>query len=303
MYYTYDGCTNLTGSPVCGPNVVSMPGAYRNCSNLTGSPVCGNYVTEMSYTYDGCTNLTGSPVCGPNVVQMYNTYRNCHNLTGSPICGDKVTIMINTYYNCQNLTGSPVCGDKVTNMYRAYYNCRNLTGSPICGPNVTNMSQTYHNCTNLAENAYFYSERINDSYACFYNRNTSRILRLYVKNNSTTLTSALQTASYYSLVGSTISWTDDLATNGCYYNTKYNIYIYPIDGDMENFRINNEYNEENKFNIEPNEYIDINNDTVSIKTKYKYAHTELAIDIGYVYTIGIDAKQLLDISIKEAGVK
>ena len=31
-----------------------------------------------------------------------------------------------------------------------------------------------------------------------------------------------------SLVGNTITWTDDTATNGCYYNTSYNIYIYPV---------------------------------------------------------------------------
>jgi hypothetical protein len=30
------------------------------------------------------------------------------------------------------------------------------------------------------------------------------------------------------MVGKYITWTDDTATNGCYYNTSYNIYIYPV---------------------------------------------------------------------------
>jgi hypothetical protein len=39
----------------------------------------------------------------------------------------------------------------------------------------------------------------------------------------------LLTNNTSSLVGATITWTDDTATNGCYYNTQYNIYIYPVD--------------------------------------------------------------------------
>jgi hypothetical protein len=32
----------------------------------------------------------------------------------------------------------------------------------------------------------------------------------------------------FTLVGGAITWTNDTATNGCYYNTAYNIYIYPV---------------------------------------------------------------------------
>ena len=39
----------------------------------------------------------------------------------------------------------------------------------------------------------------------------------------------LLTNNTSSLVGTNITWTDDTATNGCYYNTYYNIYIYPVE--------------------------------------------------------------------------
>ena len=47
MSNTYYNCTNLTGSPACGPNVVNMANTYHNCIKLTGSPACGNKVTNM----------------------------------------------------------------------------------------------------------------------------------------------------------------------------------------------------------------------------------------------------------------
>ena len=37
--HVFYGCQNLKSNPVCGPNVLSMSGAYYNCFNLTGSPV------------------------------------------------------------------------------------------------------------------------------------------------------------------------------------------------------------------------------------------------------------------------
>lgn len=202
-YMTYDGCTNLTGNPVCGNNVTDMYSTYWGC-NLTGSPVCGPNVTNMSATYGDCRNLTGSPACGPNVINMNDTYRNCTNLTGSPVCGNNVTSMSWTYCDCYNLTGSPACGKNITSMSRAYYNCRNLHG-----------------------NAYFYSPNISDVYGCFYKRNTSNRLNIYVTKDSTSLTTLLANTSS-SMYMSFITWTNDLATNGYYYNASYNTYVYPV---------------------------------------------------------------------------
>ena len=182
-----------------------MLGTYYDCYNLTGSPVCGNNVTDMSWAYTGCSSLTGSPICGGNV-----------------------TGMLETYADCSNLTGNPVCGNNVTNMYDTYGNCFNLTGSPICGINVTNMYYTYFDCSNLASNGYFYSNNISNMHNCFWNWPNTRYLNLYLPANSTSLTTAL-TNNTSSLVGANITWTDDLATNNCYYNTQYNIYIYPVE--------------------------------------------------------------------------
>ena len=201
MYYTYSGCSNLTGSPVCGDNVTDMSGAYHNCSNLTGSPVCGNNVTNMSGAYSGCSNLTGSPVCGNNVTDMYSTY-----------------------YNCSNLTGSPVCGDNVTSMAFTYSYCRNLTGSPVCGNNVTNMAFTYSGCRNLnAGTFYFRAKNITDIASCFYGKNNSRRYNIHVPAGSNTLNLIYNTTNAYSIVGDTITWTN---SGQNFYNTKYNIYIY-----------------------------------------------------------------------------
>ena len=225
MYYTYSNCSNLTGSPVCGEKVTNMARTYFNCYNLTGSPVCGNNVTSMGSTYSNCYNLTGFPVCGDNVTDMYYTYGECYNLTGSPVCGEKVTNMTNTYYNCCNLTGSPVCGDNVTNMGSTYENCSNLTGSPVCGNNVTNMSNTYSNCSNLTGNAYFYSSVVNHSRNCFCNKNNSKQLNIYVPSGSTTQTTVL-ISNAYSLIGKSITYTN---AGTYHYNTKYNIYIYPVE--------------------------------------------------------------------------
>jgi hypothetical protein len=90
------------------------------------------------------------------------------------------------------------------------------------------MYQTYYNCYNLHGNAYFYSNSISNVVKCFCGRNTSNKLSIYVHEGSTTNTKVMNTDFLYSLTGSTITWTNDYATNGCYYNTSQNIYIYPV---------------------------------------------------------------------------
>ena len=238
MGNTYYNCRNLTGSPVCGDNVTNMGNTYYNCRNLTGSPVCRDNVTNMYRTYYNCSNLTGSPVCGNNVTDINHTYYNCRNLTGSPVCGDNVADMASTYDNCYNLTGSPVCGSNVTNMVFAYYNCIGLTGSPVCGPNVTNMYYAYCNCIGLSSNGYFCSNKITNVCRCFGNRNISKRLKLYVPESSTTLNTCLYNNTY-SLTGVSITWTNDMAANRCYYNTAQNIYIYPVANVADAYYKNN----------------------------------------------------------------
>ena len=238
MANTYAKCHNLAGQPVCGDNVTNMSNTYIDCSNLTGNPACGNNVTNMSCTYTDCSNLTGNPVCGDKVIDMGGAYKYCYNITGSPVCGPKATTMTETYYECTNLTGNPVCGDNVIAMDWTYYNCYNLTGVPVCGYNVNSMFQTYYNCRNLSSNAYFYSNKITYAVECFGERNTDKRLNLYVPENSTTLTTCLCDSSSSSLTGTDITWTNDMSTNRCYYNTAQNIYIYPVANVEQTYKDN-----------------------------------------------------------------
>ena len=168
MYVTYWGCSKLTGQPVCGPKVTDLYGTYRFCSNLTGQPVCGPLVTNMAYAYDGCYNLTGSPVCGPNVTNMNSTYCNCYNIAGRPVCGNNVIDMRETYYKCHNIIGSPVCGPNVTYLYWTYVGCYKLTGEPACGANVTEMSGAYQNCYLLSGNPNI-GPKVNSLANAYYN--------------------------------------------------------------------------------------------------------------------------------------
>ena len=249
----YD-CFQLTGSPVCGPNVVDMSGTYCYCVNLTGNPACGNNVTNMYWAYQCCYNLTGSPVCGVNVTNMCETYYQCYNLTGSPVCGNKVTDMSATYSGCSNLTGSPICGPNVTDMSSAYRNCYNLTGRAVCGPNVTSMAYAYYNCVNLTgigdcynkvtnmayayynclSSSYFdygrltiyiYSPNITNARNCFGNKRNSCQLILTVPSNSTTFNTFTR-SNTQSIVGNNITWTrQTIGGYNTWINNQYNITI------------------------------------------------------------------------------
>jgi hypothetical protein len=135
--------------------------------------------------------------------------------------------MNGAYNGCTNLK-TAVCGDNVQNMAYSYYNCRNLT-TAVCGPNVTNMAYCYSNCGNLQGNAYFYANNVVNFRNCMVNRDVVNMLNVYVHAGSNTLTKCLNTSATYSLVGKAITYTNDIAANGCYYNTSYNLYIYPVD--------------------------------------------------------------------------
>ncbi len=112
-------------------------------------------------------------------------------------------------------------------MRHAYSYCYNLTGSPVCGPNVTDMINTYYNCPNIHGNFYVLSNNINDATNCFGGKDNGKRLNIYVSENSTSLNTCLYNNTS-SLVGKNITWTNNYNVNKCYYNTVYNIYIYPV---------------------------------------------------------------------------
>lgn len=251
LYHTYYRCYNLTGTPVCGDNVTNMSGTYYCCNHITGNAACGDNVTNMHNAYHYCSKLTGQPACGPNVTNFSNAYYYCNNITGQPVCGDSVTNMHYAYYFCNNLTGYPVCGPNVTDFSAAYSRCYNISGPPVYGPNVTNMTSSYYqcynltgpaiigdkvteaqhaycNCGNLSSNAYFLSSAIPSVYNCFAEEAKKAVNTIYVPANSTTLNACLATAQTSSLTNTAITWSNQISTNGRYYNTTYNISIYPV---------------------------------------------------------------------------
>ena len=148
------------------------------------------------------------------------------------VCGSNVTNMAYAYRNCSNLT-TAVCGLNVTNMSHTYSNCPKLTIA-ICGPNVTYMNNTYQSCRNVQGNMYVYSNVVNHWKGCFSGRNTSNRLNIYMHNNSTSLNEAINSASKITGANTT-TWTQ---VENYYYNTTYNIYIYPV-SNVEASRIAN----------------------------------------------------------------
>ncbi len=249
LSYAFANCHNLTGQPITGPNVIGMYSAYRNCYNLTGSPVCGPNVTSLAYAYCECSKLTGEPVVGDKVTDLTYAFYNCKNLrggmpsayratslvrafancwylTGSPTCGPNVTNMAYAYDRCYNITGNAVCGNAVKDMAYAYFKCTNLTGSLICGANVTNAQGAFAEIgAKLGSDAYFFSPNIKDATSCVFNKSNSKRLNIYVPGGSITQTTVLNGTSGYSIVRDAITYTN---SGSYYYNTAYNIYIYPV---------------------------------------------------------------------------
>ena len=86
------------------------------------------------------------------------------------------------------------------------------------------IQNVFYGCNNLsAGTSYFYSHNVSDATNCFYGKNNSRRYNIHVPANSTTLNTFLKNDAN-SIVGAAITWTNQ---GTYYYNTTYNIYIYP----------------------------------------------------------------------------
>lgn len=85
-----------------------MHATYYLDYNVTGEPVCAPNVTDFRYCYHECRNLTGNAVCGNKVTNAYRAYYNCTNLNGTAYVGDSVAAGATGYnqmfYNCRNFT-------------------------------------------------------------------------------------------------------------------------------------------------------------------------------------------------------
>lgn len=200
---------------------------FRQYPQLTKVTVNNEVQLSKNSLYDAFSNMQNLQYVEfnhPWVNNMYDTYMNCYNLTSSPACGPNVITMAMAYFECHSLTGNPVCGNNVVSMYHTYTNCCNFTNSPVCGPNVTDMSGTYRSCRNLNEcTVNWYAPNIINARNCFYGKNNSRKYNIHVPANSTTFNTMIINNTS-SLVGTSITWTNN---ETCWYNTTYNIYIYP----------------------------------------------------------------------------
>jgi len=85
------------------------------------------------------------------------------------------------------------------------------------------MCNTYYGCVNLDGDIYILSNKVSNAVNCFYGKNNSRIYNIHCYANSTTFNTLLIN-NVKSIVGAAITWTND---GTYYYNTAYNIYIYP----------------------------------------------------------------------------
>lgn len=208
---------------------------FRQYTNMTKCVVPNSVkITNSiwSSTFYGMKSLQHIQL--PDTIkELRTTFCSCTKLV-DPICGNSVTHLSSAYRSCSMLSRA-VCGPNVVDMSHAYANCQQLY-TAVCGPEVTNMSNAYYQCTNIQGNTYFYSPSINNVSNCFSGRNTSKMLNIYAPANSTTMTSLLRTGTT-SIIGSSITWTNDTA-NKRYYNTTRNIYIYPV-ANVEATRIAN----------------------------------------------------------------
>lgn len=167
---------------------------------------------------------------------MSNTYYNCTNLTGSPVCGPSTIHMNYTYFNCYKLTGSPVVSPNTKTMNCTYWNCTNLTGAPVFGEVVNDIANAYRNCSKLEGNTYIYSVLNAVPVGVFNGKSNSRRLNVYIPSGTNTETYFSYTNSY-SILNRSVTWTNN-TSNGCFYNTTFNIYIYPVANVYEARAIN-----------------------------------------------------------------
>ena len=206
---------------------------------------------ERPSSMTGAVNGYGVLINGNNVklykneendIITYMSFKDSQTITNVTNMTDSITDMGESFYNCRNLIKVPMCGNNVTTMAKAYYNCINLTEVAIGGYNVSDMSQAYYNCKNIKTNAYFFSNKVNNAQSCFASKDISKRLNIYVPQTGHTsdynTVNTCLLANEKSLIGSNITWTNSMATNGCYYNTAQNIYIYPVDNAYQSYKEN-----------------------------------------------------------------
>ena len=205
----------------CFDNCINMCFSFYGCNNITGSPVCGKKTTDMSYAYYGCDNITGSPVCGENVVNFSRGYMSCDNLNGYPVCGENVVDFDYTYYMCNNLTGSPVVGSNVVNMDNTYNFCKkiHLENDLYIPKTVRSMVETFGMCENMAGNIIM--PNINTTDELTFSAGN----RMYQTVAGPIFYHISKNSSWYNAVVSSTTFSNYNALYDAYYNTRSKSYF------------------------------------------------------------------------------
>ena len=192
----------------------------KNNSITTGKTLNKSWVAEES-----------KPFSFNNVYydRVYWRDRETTNNIKNIVFKDKINIYnLSMYFSLMKNVSSINYGglniNTIINMSETYYFCDNLTGSPVCGSNVTDMSYTYGFCYSLkVDTSYFYSHNVSNAKNCFCGKSKYRRYNIHIPANSITLNTFLKNDAN-SIVGEAITWTNQ---GTYYYNTTYNIYIYP----------------------------------------------------------------------------
>ena len=267
MRAAFHGCTQMKGSPVCGPNVTDMSQTYQECENLTGSPICGPKVTDISYAYWNCKNLTGSAVCPSTVTDLQYAYANCYNIDAAvfgrgisnyqkanyayQFCNNIRSIYIDmsnahwvgrghvVYMPFNNTNLSKVTnitfGDNCTIASSCFYGATTLTNNinVTLGNNLTNITQLFDGCTPLQCQVTGGANIVDMSYAF----RSCQILKMAPFCGSK-VTNMFWTYGYcYNLTGSPVCGPAVTNMNAAYYdcrNISGNIIIGPLVTDLNN---------------------------------------------------------------------
>jgi hypothetical protein len=243
--YYYNNSYDLRIIPI--DNVIQL---YKE-NELAFAAYATTNTAERPVSMTGAVNGYGASINGNNVklykndesdIITYMSFKNSQTITSVTNMTNSITDMRQSFYNCRNLTKAPMCGNNVTTMDQAFFSCSNLKVPATIGFNVTTSWMTYCNCYNIGANAYFFSHKVNNAQSCFGLRDTSKRLNIYVpqqgySSSYNTLGTCLYTNDS-SLIGQNITWTNDITTNGCYYNTAQNIYIYPVDNSYQSYKEN-----------------------------------------------------------------
>ncbi|MBQ3593328.1 MAG: leucine-rich repeat protein [Clostridia bacterium] len=104
MSYTFNGCTNMTESPIIPETVTDMTGTFYGCIALESAPAIPDGVTTLNRTFMNCTSMVTGPQSIPDTVKdVQYTFYKCKTMTTAPDIPDGAMNTTYTFYKCTNL--------------------------------------------------------------------------------------------------------------------------------------------------------------------------------------------------------